>query len=433
LSRNKKNIFFGVWSAAFSDSPLAAYLLSSSPLPFLPPSPSSSLRYMASEATGQSAEAAKLYEVCVDQCDKKNVVVYVEYLVYLGRAYFMSEQYEKALLTLKKAAELRPEDQNLWFNVAAIQTKYANENLSLARTDTRYLTVALVQKSIDMLKSSRTLFQKAHDAATAAEAASSTQQQEGMTTATAATTPSSSSASFLYDAKTAMNSVMMISKVDPEDMVNMEGDDWLQNAYVYLEGAKKEEEKNQSNRLETLQELKQEEDRVREERERKIREEQEEKEKREQRAREITAKAAEQNKQAAIEAKAIKEKKKLIKAAARSRPKRKRDVGETLGSEDSRSEDSSSSSDSDSSGSDSDDEPEAEMGDDAKKTKGPPAKKRAKLTAAAAAIFSDSDDDSDDEIVGSGGGGGSAGGEQGAPAAPAAPAKGLLDDSDEDD
>ena len=47
---------------------------------------------MADVKTDQSKEAVKLYEICVDQCDKKNTTLHVEYLIYLARAYARSSK-----------------------------------------------------------------------------------------------------------------------------------------------------------------------------------------------------------------------------------------------------------------------------------------------------------------------------------------------------
>ena len=78
--------------------------------------------------------------------------------MYLARAYARSEQFEKALTILEQCKELNPNDSNIWFNIASTQTRYANHSLEKARSDARFLKVKVVQKSIDLLKSSRKYF-----------------------------------------------------------------------------------------------------------------------------------------------------------------------------------------------------------------------------------------------------------------------------------
>ena len=336
---------------------------------------------------------------------------------------FFSEQFEKSLSSLNQCTALAPDDSNIWFNIGCISTQYALASLEKAQSDTRYLKVQVVQKSIDLFKSSRVLFQKAYDVAKVAEE-SVNHEEETM--------------NILYTSKTAQEYMQSISKEKGEggEGGDDEEDDWLTMAGKYLVAANDQEGKNQEILEATRQQLKDEDARKKVVQENQQQEELEERNKREQRARDMTAKAAEQNVQEAKEAKIHKERRKQ----ARSRPKRKRDVGELLG-EESRSEDSESS---ESSGSDSDSEDEmgSSSSSSSKKAASQPAKKRAKLSATAAAIFSDSDSDSDDEMIGSGSavggvegaaGGGAAGGAAGAAAAPVAPSKGLLDDSDEDD
>jgi RNA polymerase-associated protein CTR9 len=114
--------------------------------------------YMSNEEVNQSREAVKLYEICVEQCDKNDVELHSEYLMYLARAYARSEQFEKALTILEQCKELNPNDSNIWFNIASTQTRYANHSLEKARSDARFLKVKVVQKSIDLLKSSRKYF-----------------------------------------------------------------------------------------------------------------------------------------------------------------------------------------------------------------------------------------------------------------------------------
>jgi|TARA_B110000090_G_C13300567_1_gene415597 RNA polymerase-associated protein CTR9 len=111
--------------------------------------------YMSNEKVDQSLEAVKLYEIAVEQCDKNNTALHGEYLIYLARAYARSEQFDKALASLQICQTLTPDDSNVWFNIASVQTRYANSSLEKARSDARYLKVTVVQQSIDMLKSSR--------------------------------------------------------------------------------------------------------------------------------------------------------------------------------------------------------------------------------------------------------------------------------------
>ena len=374
--------------------------------------------YMSNEVVDQSTEAAKLYEVCVEQCDKTNVPLHVEYLMYLSRAYLRSTQFDKSLLSLATATALKPEDPNIWFSVGATMVKYANSTLDRANNDSRYLKVALVEKAIAQLNESRVLFQKAHDVAVQQE--KEKEKTDGVTT---------EKIKILYTKEHAVEYIGYIGSLEESE----EG--WLKTAQLYLDAARVQEGKNQETREQTLQQLKEEENKLKEMKELQILKNLEEKNKRETRAREITAKAAEQNIQAAKEAKAVAVRKK----AQRSRPKRKRD-SEILGAE-SRSEDSSGSS----SDSESSEDEEEEMGMSSKSKsithkKGtqvsPPVKKKAKLTSTAAAIFSDSDDSDDDEemIVSSVVAPTTSSDGTTTTAAPVVKAsKGLLDDSDEDD